>query len=85
MEKLKAIFNRVLDYNGKFDLEDLYLAWTWYDDDGEDCGTSQVISLRIHDGKCFVEFDDRVELLDNLDYMDVLGSNFVDYLYDELF
>ena len=78
----RAIVNMVLDNNGKIDIKNLGLAWTWFDDDGNACGTSQLISIRVNDGKCLVEFDDRVEPLENLDYVDFLGRNFIECLYN---
>lgn len=41
----------------------------------EDCNGSKVV---------FANFDDRTEVLDNLDYKDVTGNNFVEWLYNEL-
>jgi hypothetical protein len=89
MDEIERILDKVLDNGGRMDVSDMGLAWTWYDDDGEDCGTSQVESLSVGEDcngvqVVFVEFNDRTEVLDNLDYQDVLGYNFVEYLYDEL-
>ena len=75
--------------DGKLDLSDLGLAWTWFDDDAEDCGTSYVESIHIGTDinnvtVIWVEFNDRDEILDNLHYEDVLGSNFAEWLYYEL-
>lgn len=89
MDEIERILDKVIDNGGRIDVSDMGLAWTWYDDDGEDCGTSQVESLSVGEDcngvqVVFVEFDDRTEVLDNLDYQDVLGYNFVEYLYDEL-
>lgn len=85
----ERIFDKVYDEGGYIDLEDYNLAWTWFDDDGENCGTSKLEALKIDtdcNGVSFVsvEFDDRSEILDYLDYEDVLGNNFVEWLYCEL-
>lgn len=89
MDEIERILDKVIDNGGRIDVSDMGLAWTWYDDDGEDCGTSKVESLSVGEDcngvqVVFVEFDDRTEVLDNLDYQDVLGYNFVEYLYNEL-
>ena len=71
------------------DIEDLGLAWTWYNDEGEDCGTSRVIALTTDldknlDMVAKVVFNDRNLDITTLDYYDVLGNNFANYLYTEL-
>ena len=72
--------------NGKLDLSDYNLSWTWFGDNAENCGTSSVESISIGEDIngvtiIWVEFDDRDETLDNLHYEDVLGNNFAEWLY----
>lgn len=71
------------------DISNLGLAWTWYNDEGEDCGTSKVEELVTDldvngDMVVWVLFNDRTDTIFNLDYEDVLGNNFANYLYTEL-
>ena len=79
------------DKSGTLELADIDmdLSWTWFDDDGNNCGTSRVESLSVGtsvDGETIihVEFNDRESTLDNLNYEDVLGNNFTQWLYYEL-
>lgn len=80
------------DKSGTLELSDIdmELSWTWFDDDAENCGTSKIESISVGrsvDGETliFVEFDNRkTATLDNLNYEDVLGNNFTQWLYYEL-
>lgn len=99
MEKNMVTINEELadlimekDKSGTLELSDIdmELSWTWFDDDANNCGTSKVESLSVGtsvDGETliFVEFDNReTATLDNLNYEDVLGNNFAQWLYYEL-
>lgn len=99
MEKNIAAINEELadlimgkDKSGTLELSDIdmNLSWTWFDDDAENCGTSKIESISVGtsvDGETliFVEFDNReTATLDNLNYEDVLGNNFAQWLYYEL-
>lgn len=99
MEKNIAAINEELadlimgkDKSGTLELSDIdmELSWTWFDDDAENCGTSKIESISVGtsvDGETliFVEFDNReTATLDNLNYEDVLGNNFAQWLYYEL-
>lgn len=97
MEKNIAAINEELadlimgkDKSGTLELSDMELSWTWFDDDAENCGTSKIESISVGtsvDGETliFVEFDNReTATLDNLNYEDVLGNNFAQWLYYEL-
>ena len=76
--------------DGKLNLEELSLQWTWFDDDADNCGSSLVESISMStdvNGEqiIFVDFDNRESTnLDNLNYEDVLGNNFAQWLYYEL-
>lgn len=90
----KSCVEAWLDANGRsFDFTDedndcSEFVWTWYNDEGENCGTSILESMS-YDIDCngeeiiMVSFDDRSCTLDSLDYENVFGDNFVDYLYNE--
>ena len=99
MEKNIAAINEELadlimgkDKSGTLELSDIdmELSWTWFDDDAENCGTSKIESISVGtsvDGETliFVEFDNRETTnLENLNYEDVLGNNFAQWLYYEL-
>ena len=84
----------IYEHDGSGTLEmadiDMDLSWTWFDDDAENCGTSKIESISVGtsvDGETliFVEFDNRETTnLEILDYEDVFGNNFAQWLYYEL-
>lgn len=89
-EDLAELIRRDGD-NGKLDLSDRSMRWTWFDDDADNCGSSLVESIQL-DTDCndcenvLVEFDNRgCESIASLDYEDTLGNNFTQWLYMELF
>ena len=76
--------------DGKLDLTDYGLRWTWFNDEAENCGSYEIesISLGTDCNDCdivFVNYDNGdFESLASLDYEDVLGNNFAQWLYYEL-
>lgn len=76
--------------DGRYEFEgDYKFRWTWIDDEGDACGVSELDALAF-DVDCngvrvvFAEFDDGSRMLDRLDYPNVAGDNFCDYLCDYL-
>lgn len=86
---LESIYDKVADNDGEMDLSDIEFSWTWFDDEGNVCGVSKAERL-FTDTDCngctvvMVEFDDRTECIDSLDYYDVVGTNFVESLFLEI-
>lgn len=81
--------------DGRLDIEDLNLAWSYWDDNETNCTddnvayTVNILSLSLETDcngatMVMVEFDNETKCWGNVDFEDDMGNNLGEYIYDEV-